>query len=220
MPEDDSSSGFGSPYQAVLDHCESAGLKFRADRDAKAVFFGIRGEAALYEVVLLVTQSDSVLQISVTLPVASKDPKLSPLLAEFATRASHRLVIGRFDYDMDEGWMRYNVGHAIGSSGLDEEMIGRLLVTVYATVDRYFPALMRVMFGGHTPADAVYLAELDCHDAAEEEEPSSPPQPLPPVKAKAPAKKKPRRPRKDPRSKTTNELPGLFDPPAGEGTAP
>ena len=36
--------------------------------------------------------------------------------------------------------------------------------------DRYFPALMTVMFAGHTPSDAVYLSELtsDLNDQGED----------------------------------------------------
>jgi hypothetical protein len=67
---------------------------------------------------------------------------------------------------------------------------------------------MRVMFAGHTPADAVYLAELDVHaedlktDAAK---------PSPVTKPAKPVTKRPRAPRKDSRSKMTKDLPGFFD---------
>jgi hypothetical protein len=50
MSDSDFSSEFGSPYQVMVDHCESAGLKFRQDPDAKAVFFSIRGQMAIYDV--------------------------------------------------------------------------------------------------------------------------------------------------------------------------
>ncbi len=38
------------------------------------------------------------------------------------------------------------------------------------TADRYFPALMRTLVGGETPADAIFLAELDYHTEAAEDE--------------------------------------------------
>ena len=67
---------------------------------------------------------------------------------------------------------------------------------------------MRVMFGGHTPADAVYLSELDVHaEDVEAGEEKSPPAPTPPK----PGAKRPKAPRMDLRSKTTKDLPGLFD---------
>ena len=159
--DEDSSPQFGSPYQVLIDHLEAGELKFRAVPEHKAAFFSVRGEAALYDVWLLVTHDDEVFQINMAIPVAPKDKRLRPLVEEVVTRANHRMVLGHFDFDMDDGKLRYHVGHAFGGRGLDDDTIGRLMATALDTVDRYFPALTRVMFGGHTPADAIYLSELD-----------------------------------------------------------
>ncbi len=79
------------------------------------------------------------------------------------------------------------------------------------TADRYFSALMKTLVGGETPADAIYLAELDCHAEVVDQENADIPSAPPPAAPKAPPKPKARRPRKDPRLKTTQELPGLFE---------
>ncbi len=212
MTDENFSPEFGSPYQVLLDHCESAGLKFQAQPEVKGVLFSVRGEAAIYDLSLLITHDDEVLQICVTIPVAAKDAKIRPLVAEFTVRANHHLGIGNFDFDMDDGALRYHVGHAFGDKALDDTAVGRLVATALGTADRYFPALMRMMYGGHTPADAVYLAELDYHAAGVEATDQASKPSAPPSKASNPqAKKKARRPRRDPWSKTTQELPGLFD---------
>jgi hypothetical protein len=61
---------------------------------------------------------------------------------------------------MDNGRLRYRVGHVIGSAALSNETIMALIGMALEMADRYFPALMTVMFAGHTPSDAVYLSEL------------------------------------------------------------
>lgn len=219
MSDENFSPEFGSPYQVLVDHCESGGLKFQADRELKGVFFSVRGEAAIYDLSLLITHDDEILQICVTIPVAAKDVKIRPLVAEFTVRANHHLGIGNFDFDMDDGAVRYHLGHAFGDRGLDDTAVGRLVATALGTADRYFPALMRIMYGGHTPADAVYLSELDYHTEAGESEdrPTAQSRPAAPATSKAAAdKQKPRRPRKSPRLKSTQELPGLFDTKAEE----
>ncbi|MBU3666163.1 MAG: hypothetical protein FGM15_09875 [Chthoniobacterales bacterium] len=219
MSDESFSPQFGSPFQVVVDHCEEAGIKFRAEPDVKGVFFSMRGEMAIYDVALLVTHDDQVFQIYLTIPIATTEERLRPLVAEFVTRANHRIVIGHFDYDMDEGRLRYHIGHPFGERGLDDETVGRLFATAMGTADRYFPALMRALVGGETPADAVYLAELDYHaEAAHEEDretahQSSKEAPQPP---KPSLNKRNRRPRKDPRLKSTRELPGLFERPKEE----
>jgi hypothetical protein len=180
MSDESFSPQFGSPFQVVVDHCEEAGIKFRAEPDVKGVFFSMRGEMAIYDVALLVTHEDEVFQIYITIPIATTEERLRPLVAEFVTRANHRIVVGHFDYDMDEGRLRYHIGHAFGEKGLDEDTVGRLFATAMGTADRYFPALMRALVGGETPADAVYLAELDYHAEAAEEETTESSQTSPP----------------------------------------
>jgi hypothetical protein len=76
---------------------------------------------------------------------------------------------------------------------------------------------MRTLVGGETPADAIYLAELDYHAEAVEQEIDERPQTPPSAAPKAPPKRKARRPRRDPRLKGTKELPGLFDPDGSGG---
>ncbi len=140
------------------------------------------------------------------------------MIAEVVTRANHKLVLGRFDYDMDEGRLLFHVGHAFGERGLDDQTIGRLLATAIFTSDRYFPALMRTLVGGETPADAVYLAELD-HHAANVEGPDGQTKPEePPAKSEAPKKsrKSARRPRKNQGSKSTDNIPGILGQPKEE----
>jgi hypothetical protein len=211
MSEDNFSTQFGSPFQVVMDFCEESGIKFRAEPDVKGVFFSMRGQMAIYDVALLVTHDDQVFQIYITIPIATTEERLRPLVAEFVTRANHRIVVGHFDFDMDEGRLRYHIGHPFGEKGLDEETVGRLFATAMETADRYFPALMRALVGGETPADAIYLAELDYHAVAEDSEDMSDSPTAPPPVDSTPPKKKPRRPRRDPRPKGTQELPGLFD---------
>jgi hypothetical protein len=70
------------------------------------------------------------------------------------------LVFGAFDNDVDTGQIGFYAGQLIPADGLDERIIVGLFDKCMRTCDRYFPALMRVMFAGHTPSEAVYLSEL------------------------------------------------------------
>lgn len=211
MSDSDFSPEFGSPYQVLIDHCEAGEIKFRADENLKGVFFSVRGEAALYDLALFITHNDEVFEIYLNMPVHAESEKLRPLVAEFVLRANSSFGVGAFDLNMDDGRLTYHVAHAFGERGLDDEAVGRLVATALQTADRYFPALTLVMFGGHTPADAIFLAELDCSaDAVEDPKSADPPKKTPKA-LPPPAKKKARRPRRDPRLKSTKELPGLFD---------
>lgn len=213
MSDSNFSPGFGSPYQALIDHCEAAELKFCAYEEMKGVFFSVRGEAAIYDLALFITHKDEVFEVYLNMPVHAESEKLRPLVAEFVLRANGSVAVGGFDLNMDDGRLTYHVAHAFGERGLDDEAVGRLVATALQMADRYFPALTLVMFGGHTPADAIFLAELDSNvDVAEHPKPATPSTSTASPPARNPsAKKQSHRPRRDPHFISTDELPGLFD---------
>lgn len=213
MP-DENPSDFSAPYRALIEHCERNNLKFVAAPERKSVSFFLSGQCAIYSGSLEISPDDEIFRVRMGLPVLAKDPAGRALVSEVLTRANHGLALGAFDIDMDDGDISYHIGQIILGERLEDEMIGGLVATALAAADRYFPGLMRVMFAGHTPDDAVYLCELDLHaDCIETPAPPKQTPPAPPSAAPAPprAKAKRRRPRKD--SKQSRELPGLFETP-------
>jgi hypothetical protein len=207
MQESSTPSDYGQPFESLVQHFESSGLKFLADPDSKSVQLFITGDYAIYNCQIQLTHDDDLIEARIHYPVAARDPGIRPLVAEALARANHGMSIGRFDIDMDSGDINFQLGQVIRSQGLDDEVIGGVLSAGLATADRYFPAVMRVMFAGHTPADAVYLSELDVHTAAIDKElPKPNPAPSPPK----PAAEKSAHRRREPRNGSTEELPGLF----------
>jgi len=183
MPDNDtiesSASDFGTPFRALLDHCENKGLKFRANQKKKRIKLTLCRRHALYNCNLQITHDDGVFQIHLNYPVLAKDKKMRPAAAEFVARANYGMVIGNFEFDMRDGEVRYHVGHLIVDGHLEEDTIGHLISTALYTADRYFPSFMQLLFGGLTPGDAVFLAELDIHSDRVEDSP--------PVQATPPA---------------------------------
>lgn len=195
-------------FQTLVAHFEANEFRFHADHESKSVQLFITGDAVIYNCRVQLTHDDELIQVRIHYPVVARDPKIRPYVAEALARANHGLSIGHFDIDMDSGDINFHLGQVIRGQGLDDEIIGGVFSAGLATADRYFPAIMRVMFAGHTPTDAVYLSELDVH--AEAVEPGSH-QPAPTAHPPKPVAKRPKAPRKDRRPKTTSELPGLFD---------
>lgn len=213
MSEEIPSYGAVTPFEILVHHFASNDFKFHADVESKTIQFFISGECAVYNCRLQITHHDELIQVRVHYPVSARDPKIRPHVAEALARANHGMSIGAFDIDMDSGEMNYHIGQVIRGRELDDDIIGGVFSSALSSADRYFPALMRVMFAGHTPADAVYLSELDVHseamEAGETESLLVPPKP---------AAKKRKTPRKSPRSKRTRKLPDLFDDPPLPGS--
>jgi hypothetical protein len=208
MSEETPSYGAVTPFELLVHHFESNNFRFHADPESQAVQFFISGDCAVYNCRLQLTHDNDLIQVRVHYPVSARDHKIRPLVAEALARANHGMSIGNFDIDMDSGEISYHLGQVIGGNGLNDEIVGGAFSTAISTANRYFSAVMRVMFAGHTPADAVYLSELDVHAEAGE---AGDAEPAPAPKPTKPVAKRHRARRKDNRSKTTKELPGIID---------
>jgi hypothetical protein len=213
---------FLAPFETLVEHCKEHDIKCHIDHGKKFIAFSMCGDAAVYKVRWAITHDDEMLQMDVTIPVHAREEKMRPLVLETLMRANHKLVLGNFNLDHADGEIVYHLAAPIGDAGLEDEVVGKLFGTAMATTDRYFTALMTVMYGGHTPEDAIYLAELPIHSENVTDETKPGPAAKPAPSAKLPSKKSTRRPRQKkqpPKSDgSTPDLPG--NPPAGEGTDP
>jgi len=78
---------------------------------------------------------------------------------EFITRANYGLRIGNFEMDMDDGELRYKVSVDVEGGELTSKMVSNMKSYALAIMDRYYPGLMALLYGGATPADAIKLVE-------------------------------------------------------------
>ncbi len=177
-PDNESNSIWGDPFQALIDHFEAHGIRYSSKREERRVWFTMNSGSALQKCSFRFDKTGDVLQIFIQYPVMVKE-RFRLAAMEFITRANYGLVIGHFEMDAKDGEIRYHVSHLMEENILTDETIRRLFGTAMGTADRYFPALIRVLFAGETPEDAVDLAEL--HKFEEDERPSG----------KAPVAKKP-----------------------------
>lgn len=211
MPDDSHSPDFGSAFRALVDYCEENDIRYQLGAEEQAIHFTMVGAVANYGCHWRVSPDDEVVQMRIFYPIMLREPEARQRVVEFIARANHNMMVGGLQIDMDDGEVTYHIPHIVGGEMLDSEKIRDLFVTAFTTADRYFPALMLLLFGGYTATDAVYLAELDFHADNVEDTPASPPASEAHASQPKASSKKARRPRRDPRQKGTNELPGIFD---------
>jgi hypothetical protein len=83
---------------------------------------------------------------------------------------ANETVNGDFNYELPEGQLSFRREFPMYWIKQDKSFIGLILHDAVSTCDTYFPALMRVLYGGHTPEDAVFLAELEIHSTSIEDD--------------------------------------------------
>ena len=167
MSDDNHNPIYGDPFDVLIAHFEANGIRFSSSREKRRAWFTMNSGSALQKCTFGFDRTGDVLQIRIQYPVLAKE-KFRPLAMEFMTRANYGLVIGNFEMDLKDGEIRYHTSHLMEEGRLEDETIKRLFSTAMGTADRYFPALMRVLFAGETPEDAVDLAELNKFEPEEE----------------------------------------------------
>ncbi|HEY9078312.1 MAG TPA: YbjN domain-containing protein [Anaerolineaceae bacterium] len=86
-------------------------------------------------------------------------PETRHAAAEFITRANYAMNIGNFEMDYDDGHVRFKTSIDVKGELITETMIRQLIYLNVLTMDRYLPGLMRVIYGGILPSEAV--AEIE-----------------------------------------------------------
>ncbi|NDJ53950.1 MAG: TIR domain-containing protein [Chloroflexi bacterium] len=80
-------------------------------------------------------------------------------IAEFIARANYGMRIGNFEMDFNDGELRYKTSIDFEGETLTDNLIMRVVYPGCQTMDRYLPAMMKVIFGGVSPLDAVMEVE-------------------------------------------------------------
>ena len=91
-------------------------------------------------------------------PVRTPDNRLHEV-AEFITRANYGMIIGNFELDYADGEIRYKTSVDIEDVDMVEPLVRHLIYANVLTMDKYFPGLMRVLYAGIDPADAIEEVE-------------------------------------------------------------
>ena len=71
--------------------------------------------------------------------------------------------------DFDVGELRFQAAQILTQDSLEDAVIGRLMGTTMAMLDRYLPAILSVIYGNELPKDAVKCVETGCGGAESSE---------------------------------------------------
>ncbi|MCL5996332.1 MAG: YbjN domain-containing protein [Chloroflexi bacterium] len=75
-------------------------------------------------------------------------------MAEFIARANYGLVLGNLELDFEDGELRFKTSIDVEGTELSPELIRPVLYANVLTMDQYTPAIMTVICGEATPAEA------------------------------------------------------------------
>ena len=74
---------------------------------------------------------------------------------QFITLANFGMIIGNFELDLSDGEVRYKTSVDLEGVDIQAGMLRNLVYANVLTMDKYFTGLMRVIYGGIMPEDAI-----------------------------------------------------------------
>src|SRR5690349_16405083 len=122
------------------------------------VTFGITADHAAYHCAIFV-DDDARLVTMLAQSTLRVPPDERSSACELLTRANYGLLFGNFDLDFSDGEVRYKVSVDVEGGTLGVPMVHTMISTALDMYELWCPALMKVIYGGVTPQNAV--AEVD-----------------------------------------------------------
>lgn len=124
----------------------------------KAIRLEVTMENSNYSCYAITDEENKVFQFYANSPVKVPEDKYLQI-SEFLTRANYGLILGNFELDFSDGEVRYKTSIYMGESELDFPIIKRMVYLNLSTMDDYFPAIMKVIYGGISPEQAIQEVE-------------------------------------------------------------
>jgi hypothetical protein len=119
---------------------------------------GFTGKDGRWTVVSRAREQQEQVVVYSVLP-ANVPPDRIPAALEFLTRANYGLVIGNFEMDLSDGEVRYKTSIDVEGNELTLPLMRSLVHANVYTVNRYYKALMGLIFGGLDVNTALTMAE-------------------------------------------------------------
>lgn len=143
----------------VVTSClEERKVKFGRYPSGPAVLFICHTQSAIHTCVISARGNRSLLRC--VLYVACRVPaEKRPAAAELLTRINYGLPLGTFEMDFSDGEICYRTGIDVTGGDLAPEMVASLIAVTVGTVDRYYPAIMTLLWNDMAPEDAVAMIE-------------------------------------------------------------
>jgi hypothetical protein len=144
--------------QTVREHFIRAELKHDLDETSHVCHAGLGLTNVQARLIVHAPPDEGAVTVLLIVPVLVP-ADLRATVCEFLMRINHQLRQGCFDLDFDDGEVRFRVALCVGDAPLAEETLRYSITLAATTVDGFFPALMRVLFAGMRPDQAVEQGE-------------------------------------------------------------
>lgn len=126
--------------------------------DDQTIRTDLRGEVAVYRLVARVEVELDLFQVFCYSPLRVPEG-CRPAIAEAVVRANYGLQVGKFELDLDDGELRFQIAQILSGDTVGEETIDRMIGTAIHMLDVYLPAFLSVIYANDAPQEAIGRVE-------------------------------------------------------------
>ena len=145
-------------YEELIHLLDEREVNYSTNDDRQSVCTDLRGEVATYRIVAHVDAEADLFQVFAHSPLRVPEGS-RPAIAEAVARANYGLRVGKFEFDIDDGELRFQTSQVLTDDTVGETVIDRLFSTTVAMLDMYLPAVLSVIYGNELPKEAIRCVE-------------------------------------------------------------
>jgi hypothetical protein len=154
----DTAADGGPLFQAVRKFFVDDDWNFDRLNVQEVLTLGFSGKNGSWRCAAVVHQEDQQVAFYSTLDTHVPHDRRS-LAAEFLTRANYGLRVGNFEMDWTDGEVRFKTSIDVEGGELTQTMVKNLVYANCVLTDQYLTGLMKVIYGGATPEEAIAEVE-------------------------------------------------------------
>ena len=133
------------------------GWSYNQASDKPVIHTGFNGDNGHWNCVAVAGPQDSYLLFLSLLPCKAVRASTSRL-RELLTRINFGLTQGCFEMDFEDGEIRFRTSTPVACTDVSPEVVEHLVFSNLCTVDRFFGAIMKVLYAEVSPKTALKLA--------------------------------------------------------------
>jgi hypothetical protein len=142
-------------YEELLHVLDERDIHYSTGED-QSIGTKIRGDAASYFTAARVEHD--LFQVACFSPLRIPEGSRRDI-AEAIVRANYGLRVGKFELDLDDGELFFQVSQILDGDVVGAAVIDRMIGTAVNMIDTYLPAFMSVVYGNEEAGEAVRWVE-------------------------------------------------------------
>lgn len=110
----------------------------------------MRCDNAVFPIYIYIFEDSHIIEVYSYLDTVISENKRAGV-SEFCTRVNSGMPIGNFEFDMEDGEVKYKTSIALGDNieFLTDDVIDRLIEINYNNIDLYYPGFMQINFSNN-----------------------------------------------------------------------